>query len=730
MPSAWPKSIIGSHHFAPKTSSLVIRMAERERTKPPKPPEDAAALSQANASIETSRVGSTPDVTPETPVIKQFGRYRIEQELGKGAMGVVYLAEDTQLGRKVALKIPKRSSLKDAVSLERFYREARTTSQLRHNNICPVFDVGDIDGVHYLTMAYIRGKPLNSFVNKDKPPAARQVALLIRKIALALEEAHQHGIVHRDLKPSNVMLDDRGEPIVMDFGLAHDINTAENARLTQAGAILGTPAYMAPEQVRGELGQIGPACDIYALGVMLYQFLTGKLPFGGPIMMVFAQIVTQPPVKPSELRTDVDPALEAICLKMMAKSIGDRYASMEDVAAALTGFLKAGTAARLKPTSTVVVSASTVDPDSPFENPATLRDSDVAKSVPRSPSPIALVGIAKQLPRRIWLMIAGVSAVLLLLGGYAMSLIQWGTAGTTPLKIDANARTVPDGITTQPVPVQTPVEDKPAVPVFPVGAIYRGIWKNFSAGQSKSDAETELVVTVTERDGAKWTSEWFMEVRGVTWRIKGTVIERDGGGWKVTSEDLDLIGTDHPNEGNTHLVADVDQDQITIRGKALYTSGARSEFEMMLSNPDLLKPGTSEPGGTPKQNEFPLGANYSGTWNGYAPGSTVITTTRAFQWTTTKRDGVNVEAACVIENPLERWKLTGQINSREGKAPSLVIQDNDLLDADHPLEGKVTLVVELSMDGMTLVGKGFSTTGIRSEFEGTLNNAEEMVETR
>ena len=702
-------------------------MAERERTKPP---EDAAALSQANASIETSRVDSTPDIPPETPVIKQFGRYRIEQELGQGAMGVVFLAEDTQLGRKVALKIPRKSSLKDTVSLERFYREARTTSQLRHNNICPVFDVGDIDGVHYLTMAYIRGKPLNSFVNKDKPPASRQVALLIRKIALALAEAHQHGIVHRDLKPSNVMLDDRGEPIVMDFGLAHNVNTAENARLTQAGAILGTPAYMAPEQVRGELGQIGPACDIYALGVMLYQFLTGELPFGGPIMMVFAQIVTQPPVKPSELRPDVDPALEAICLKMMAKSIGDRYATMEDVAAALTGFLKAGTAARLKPTSTVVVPSSSVDANSPLENPATLRDSDVAASVPRDPSPIALIDIVKQLPQRLRLMIAVVSAVLVLLAFYAVSLMQWGATGTTPLMNDTSGRTLPDSITAQPAPVQTVVDDKPAVPVFPVGAIYHGVWKNFSAGQTEPDAETELVVTVTEREGATWTSEWFMEVRGVTWRIKGTVVERKGGGWKLTSEDLDLIGTDHANEGNTHLVADVDHEQITIRGKALYTSGARSEFEMTLSNPDLLKPGTIEPGGTLKPNEFPLGSHYSGTWHGYAPGSTEISTTRAFQWTTTKRDGVNVEALCVIENPFERWKVTGQINVREGKAPSLVIQDNDLLDGDHPLEGKVTIVVELSMDGTTLVGKGFATTGTRSEFEGTLNIAEDMEETR
>jgi tRNA A-37 threonylcarbamoyl transferase component Bud32 len=327
-------------------------MTERKRTvdpaeKSPAAADPATTMSQAAASIQTSKAGqplkAAPAKSGAIPVPASFGRYRIEKELGKGAMGVVYLAEDTQLHRKVALKIPKQSSLEDPETLERFYREARTTATLRHANICPVYDVGDIDGVHYLTMAYIPGKPVSSFLGKKLPPA-RQVALLIRKIALALDEAHKNGVVHRDLKPSNVMLDDRGEPIVMDFGLARQMNTAENARLTQSGAILGTPAYMAPEQVRGEVDRIGPASDIYALGVMLYQFLTGELPFTGPIMMVFAQVITNEPRRPSEVRPEVDAALEAICLKMMAKEIDQRYASMKEVVAALTQFLKGGSA--------------------------------------------------------------------------------------------------------------------------------------------------------------------------------------------------------------------------------------------------------------------------------------------------------------------------------------------------------------------------------------------------
>ena len=294
-------------------------------------------------SVQTSLSGVEVVLNEQTGaslIGRQFGRYQIERELGHGAMGEVYLAQDTQLGRQVALKLPKASVLSDPDSLDRFYREARTAATLRHPNICPIYDVGMIDGSHYLSMAYIPGKPVSEFLKKGKLPAQRQVALLIRKISAALVEAHELGIVHRDLKPSNVMLDVRGEPIVMDFGLARRINTGDNARITQSGAILGTPAYMSPEQVQGDPNLIGPGCDIYSLGVMFYQFLTGQLPFQGPMMMVFAQIISQEPPSPSELRPDVDPELERICLKMMAKEIPQRYSSMREVVSAITDYIK------------------------------------------------------------------------------------------------------------------------------------------------------------------------------------------------------------------------------------------------------------------------------------------------------------------------------------------------------------------------------------------------------
>lgn len=269
---------------------------------------------------------------------EEFGRYAIKKELGKGAMGAVYLARDTQLNRDVALKVPTFTDKSPANMIERFYREARSAATLTHPNICPVYDVGEHDGTHFISMGFIEGRPLSAYIESGKKQPERQAAAVVKKLALALQEAHDKGIIHRDLKPANIMIDQRSEPVVMDFGLARLTNDKEEARLTREGTVMGSPAYMSPEQVEGK--KIGPQCDVYSLGVVFYELLTGQTPYQGTVVSVIGQILAANPKTPIELRPDISPECSAVCLKAMASSTADRFQSMTEYAKALDAFIK------------------------------------------------------------------------------------------------------------------------------------------------------------------------------------------------------------------------------------------------------------------------------------------------------------------------------------------------------------------------------------------------------
>lgn len=277
---------------------------------------------------------------PDQGMPERVGRYRIVKPLGAGAMGSVYLARDEELHRDVALKVPRQSAGENRELAERFQREARAAATLQHPNICPVYDIGESDGIRYITMAYLQGRPLQAIARSGRVLPERQVAVLVRKLALALEVAHQAGVVHRDLKPMNIMIEKRGEPVIMDFGLALLVNREDDARITQSGMLVGSPAYMSPDQVSGEPNAVGPASDVYSLGVIFYELLTGRLPYQGGTMAVIGQILTSAPPTIRSLRPDVDPALEAIVARMMARTPAVRYASMRAVADDLSDWLK------------------------------------------------------------------------------------------------------------------------------------------------------------------------------------------------------------------------------------------------------------------------------------------------------------------------------------------------------------------------------------------------------
>ncbi len=296
-------------------------------------------------SVRTGDYERRPEGPPpgEVPVPARIGRFIVTGVLGAGAFGRVYRATDPRLGRDVAIKVP----LAAAIDRERFLREARAAAGLHHPNVCPVHEVGEDGGRPFIVMGFVPGQTLAGVLKaRTEPLAPKQAAIIARKLALALDAAHRKGIVHRDLKPANVMFDrERRDVVVTDFGLAR-APRAGDAEATRDGVLMGTPAYMSPEQARGDTRAVGPASDQFALGVMLYEMLTGRRPFTGTVPEVLGKILHVDPEPPTKLRPDLDPALAAVCLKALAKDPAGRYGSMRQLAEALAPFAGDGPVAR------------------------------------------------------------------------------------------------------------------------------------------------------------------------------------------------------------------------------------------------------------------------------------------------------------------------------------------------------------------------------------------------
>jgi WD40 repeat protein/tetratricopeptide (TPR) repeat protein/predicted Ser/Thr protein kinase len=270
---------------------------------------------------------------PAAPPIAELPRlpgYEVEAELGRGGVGVVYRARHLRLNRTVALKMLLAGAYATGSERQRFAREAELVAGLRHPNVVQIYDVGDLDGRPYFTMEYVEGGSLAEAI-AGTPRPARQAAELVATLADAVAAAHCGGVVHRDLKPSNVLLTADGTPKITDFGLARRLEVGST--ITQVGAPVGTPSYMAPEQARGGASGAGPATDVYSLGAVLYELLTGRPPFRAESSAeTLYQVVTQDPVAPSRLNARVPRDLETICLKCLEKEPARRYATPADLA--------------------------------------------------------------------------------------------------------------------------------------------------------------------------------------------------------------------------------------------------------------------------------------------------------------------------------------------------------------------------------------------------------------
>ena len=281
---------------------------------------------------------SNADSTLNHLLPREFGRYELLAELGRGGMGVVYKARQTDLDRIVAIKMILAGNLASPEHVRRFRIEAKAAARLRHSHIVQIHEVGQLNGQDFFSMEYIEGRNLADWLAHgviDPREAARIIAALAR----AVDYLHQKSIVHRDLKPSNVMLDEAGEPYLTDFGLAKFF--VADGEKTATGVIAGTPSYMAPEQAMGRHGTVGPAADIYSLGAILYELLTGQPPFrdDNPLDTLL-NVLSVDPELPRKLNPKIPRPLELICLRCLEKNPLERYSSAEKMADDLERFLR------------------------------------------------------------------------------------------------------------------------------------------------------------------------------------------------------------------------------------------------------------------------------------------------------------------------------------------------------------------------------------------------------
>jgi serine/threonine protein kinase len=294
---------------------------------PPVPVSDAVTL-----HVPTPGAPADP-----APPCQFFGEYELLAEVGRGGMGIVYRARHTSLNRVVALKMILPGAGLSREDLQRFHTEAESTAQLRHPNIVSLHAVGEIDGRHFYSMDFIDGASLSQRLAAG-PLCGRLAARYLATVARAIHHAHRQGILHRDLKPSNILLDADDQPHVTDFGLAKKLGA--DSGQTRTGQVMGTPSYMSPEQANGRIHELGPPCDVYGLGAILYELLTGRPPFCSDTPLdTLRHVLERDPAPPRLLNPKVERDLEAICLKCLEKDPRRRYASAEALAGDLDNYL-------------------------------------------------------------------------------------------------------------------------------------------------------------------------------------------------------------------------------------------------------------------------------------------------------------------------------------------------------------------------------------------------------
>jgi serine/threonine-protein kinase len=356
----------GTHRTEPPPAPRGAAHEALTLPQPPSPPKPARAIAE---TVEVDQpplappppaprpVGAAPDdatLDPNDPQAQEyqeavaktghavgtgasFGDYQLIEPIAKGGMGIVYKARQRKLNRVVAVKMILAGQFADRTDVDRFYAEAEAAAALTHPNIVAIHEIGEVSGQHFFSMDYIEGQSLAGMV-RDSTFTPPQAAEYVRVIAETMQFAHERGIVHRDLKPSNILVDKQLRPLITDFGLAKQVSN--QSQLTMSGAIVGTPSYMPPEQAAGDGDRVGPRSDIYSLGAILYELLTGRPPFraASPFETV-RQVIENDPLSPRLVNPGVPKDLETICLKCLQKDPAKRYDTSQDLAAELQRFI-------------------------------------------------------------------------------------------------------------------------------------------------------------------------------------------------------------------------------------------------------------------------------------------------------------------------------------------------------------------------------------------------------
>jgi eukaryotic-like serine/threonine-protein kinase len=385
---------------------------------------------------------------------QKIGKYEIVELVGEGAMGTVYRAKDTVLGRTVAIKVMNASIARQQDHRQRFLREAQAAGSLQHPNVVTIYDMGELDGHLFIAMEFVHGTDLEKLMVGAEPLKLQSKLDIIVDVLMGLSYAHKHGIVHRDIKPANIRVEDDGRAKIMDFGVAH----LASSDMTRTGLVVGTPSYMAPEQVMG--GKAVAGTDLFAVGAVLYHLLTGQKPFEGPTLQsLFYRIVTDMPKPLDEVRPGLPARLNAVIQKAMAKEATDRYATALEMANDII-------AVRSELSGNAYASTASL------ESAVTLVQS-------YAPKPVPIVGQEKRLP---WKPIGGGAAVAaaLLIGWFAFARGDGSERVVSSAAVDTSSKTPAVAVATDTPAIEAesagskktltapPVKEAAVVPALPV----------------------------------------------------------------------------------------------------------------------------------------------------------------------------------------------------------------------------------------------------------------------